>query len=182
MNPMETKRVENTGDVEIQSDRRQKRKKYVLLVGLAITAVALGIAAAGVIYTHQRTQASMPLSVSRQFDFPVFFPKPIPKDFKFSPNSFSANPDRSVLTYALTYRDKPIAITVQRLTNDIPIDNFNPTEKFMSPIGMAYIADIESFRTTAAVVTDKSFILINAPGQIPLSAMKDIINSLNKSS
>jgi hypothetical protein len=34
---------------------------------------------------------------------------------------------------------------------------------------------------TAAIITDKSFILINAPDPIPMAAMEDFVNSFRPS-
>lgn len=162
------------------SNRRHPLKQRIFIVIAIVVIIPLAVAA-GALYAHKHKSANIPASIRKQFSFPLFFPNPIPSDFTFKTKSFSSTQDDSVLTYAFTYHEKPIAVSIQRLTKEISPDSFNPTEKFMSPIGMAYIVDIENFRTTAAVTTDKSFILINAPGQIPIEAMKDFINNLRQS-
>jgi hypothetical protein len=158
---------------------RPKRRKALLLIGCVLAAMILAVTALLFIRSRQATPASIPREVISRFDFPLYFPRPVPDEFKFTEKSFAANPDNSVLTYNFTYYDKPIAVSVQPMTG-ISTDEFKATEEFVTPIGRAYIADIQEFRTTAAVTTDKSFILINAPGQIPRDAMKEFVGSLRQ--
>lgn len=157
---------------------RSKRRKVIILVGCALV-IAVLAAAALWFGRDKQTPAGIPKETISRFDFPLYFPQPIPGDFKFTENSFATSSDNSVLTYTFTYYDKPVAVSVQPMTG-ISTSDFKATEEFVTPIGRAYIADIQEFRTTAAITTDKSFILVNAPGQIPRDAMKEFVGSLRQ--
>jgi hypothetical protein len=157
---------------------RSLRRKVYILVGCVLALVVLAATTLWLTRSKQ-TPSGIPQETISRFDFPLYFPQPIPDEFKFIENSFAASPDNSVLTYNFTYYDKPIAVSVQPMTG-ISTDEFKATEEFVTPIGRAYIADIQEFRTTAAVTTDKSFVLVNAPGQIPRDAMKEFVGSLRQ--
>lgn len=172
--PEESTASKTARTVTLQVPRFTLRQVMILVGCVVVTAI---LVLASIWYTRAAT-VGIPRNLTERFDFPLYFPDNPPTEFKFTQDSFSSTPDNSVLTYAFTYNDKPIAVSVQRLINEISASGFKATEEFTSPIGKAYITDIQSFRTTAAVTTDKSFILINAPGQIPRDTMKHFINSL----
>jgi hypothetical protein len=151
---------------------------------LSLTGAGLlcaGVLAAGAIwYLRENTAAvGIPHSLTREVNFPLYLPHHPPTGFKLKDNSFDAT--AQVFTYSYMYQDtKTIAVSIQPISDDISTTSFHPTKSFTTAIGKAYLVNLD-IRTTAAIITDKSFILINAPDPIPMAAMEDFVNSFRPS-
>lgn len=157
------------------------RKKW-WLISSGFLGFLIVMAALAFVYIHFRAanhRSAIPEHIINTVSFPVYAPDRELPGFILDEASTSAT--SQVVTYNYTYDDtKKLIISIQPMSSDIDPNQFRPTKEFTTTIGKAYIVDLDS-RTTAAVVTDESFILINAPSGIAVDAMEQFINSLRKS-
>ncbi|HEV7453796.1 MAG TPA: hypothetical protein VGO07_00895, partial [Candidatus Saccharimonadales bacterium] len=72
---------------------------------------------------------------------------------------------------------KRATISVQPHSANFSTDQFKPTLDFTSHIGRAYVVDLED-RSSAAIVGEKSWVLINAPNKMAADVLQNLINSL----
>ena len=82
--------------------------------------------------------------------------------------------------FSFTYDgSKNLAVTEQAMPSNFDAGSFNPTSKFTTTIGTAYEVDLDT-RTTAAIVTDRTLLLINAPDKISVDTLNQFINALKQ--
>jgi hypothetical protein len=163
---------------ELAAQKEHRRKlwhKPLAWAAISLLLVA-SLSGGGYYFYHQhRSQSFYPASVTKATGFPLFYPNHPPASLQLAPTSFSAT--NEVVTYYYTYSgNKKLIVSVMPLTPGVDISNFNPTKKFTTGIGQAYLVDINT-RTTGAIIADKSWILINAPDKISAQDMEAFINS-----
>jgi hypothetical protein len=151
-----------------------RKSARTLLVGLVV--VALFAIVAVWYYKFQSPAIQLPRSAYSHLNFPVYFPVSPPANFTFDESSVSSTPQ--VLVYAFKFRgDKSVSVSIQPLDPKLDISSFRPTREINSAIGQGYLVEYDT-RTTVAIVTDKSFVLINSPEGVPSSAMEQFANTL----
>ncbi|HEX3082079.1 MAG TPA: hypothetical protein VHQ86_02395 [Candidatus Saccharimonadia bacterium] len=146
-----------------------------LIISGGVLAVALAVGA--IIYIRANTTlVGLPHEVYDSLNFPVYFPHHPPAGFSFDTKSVSTK--ANVLTYAYHYQgQKPVFVSIQPLDPQLDVTTFRPTREITPRIGHGYLADFGS-RTTVAVVTAKSLVLINSPDGVPDGAIEQFTDSL----
>jgi hypothetical protein len=155
-----------------QLNRRQ------LLIALSIFILLAALAAGAMIYWRQHNIPASQLPPSRYKDlsFPVYFPQKLPDGFTLDKNSIDSQPN--VLVYKYTYDNgDPLFISIQPLDPQLDINSFKPTREIGTSIGKGYLVEYED-RTTVAIVTPKTLVLLNAPEKIPGVAIEQFAASL----
>lgn len=151
-----------------------RKSARALLVGLVV--VALLAIAAIAYYKFQPPAIKLPRDTYAHLDFPVYFPVSPPANFSFDESSVNSTPQ--VLVYAFKFRgDKHVSVSIQPLDPQLDISSFRPTREINPAIGQGYLVEYDT-RTTVAIVTDKSLVLINSPDGIPSGVVEDFANSL----
>lgn len=159
-----------------QHPPRAKTTKLKLFAGgILLTALLSGTGIAIATYTKLH-QSPIPKEIRSAVSFPLYYPKKLLPGMTLNKDSFSATSE--VVTFNFNYDSgkKKLIVSEQPLSGIDP-DTFNPTKKFTTGIGTAYLVDLED-RTTAAVIADKSWLLINAPQKMGVDDMEQFINSL----
>lgn len=152
-----------------------RKSTHTLLVGLIVAALLTAVAI--VYYRFQSPALTLPRDTYAHLDFPVYFPTSPPANFSFDESS--VNSTSQVLVYAFKFRDdKPVSVSIQPLDPQLDISSFRPTREINTTIGQGYLVEYDT-RTTVAIVTDKSFVLINSPDGVPSGAIEQFANSLN---
>ncbi|HSE61001.1 MAG TPA: hypothetical protein VLA88_01760 [Candidatus Saccharimonadales bacterium] len=155
-------------------------RKWRVMIGLAVViAAVLGLA---VFLMLQRpapkTNSLLPAETYKNLSFPVYFPENPPADFKLDSKSIGSTSD--VFTYKYDYAGGHIVfVSVQPLDPKLDISTFKPTRQINTPIGKGYLVEFDT-RVTVAIVTDKSFILINSPEGVPSFAAEQFAASLRQ--
>jgi hypothetical protein len=72
---------------------------------------------------------------------------------------------------------KKMVVSIMPLSSKPDVETFNPTRTLDLDIGKAYIATFDP-RTTAAIITNKSWLLVNAENGIDDGTMNDLLKSL----
>src|SRR5688572_26511517 len=163
----------------IRQQPAPQRKRFPRLKYVMILAGVIGVLLAGAIiffFTHTPGPPAAFTQLQRAVNFPVYYPTRPPAGLSLDSASFS-NTSRVAL-YSYTYDgDKRIHFSIQPRTPALDPAQFRPTSEVTTHIGRAYIVDLED-RITAAVVGEKSWLLINAPDKIPLDTFRELIDSL----
>jgi hypothetical protein len=124
----------------------------------------------------QASESPFPKDIRQSVSFPLYYPQKLPPTFRLNQSSFSSTPQ--VVTYSFTYEgSKQLVVSIQPTAGGVDPNTFNPNDKFTTSIGTAYLVDMDD-RTTAAVMGDKSWLLINAPQKISVDTLKQFINAL----
>jgi hypothetical protein len=108
--------------------------------------------------------------------YPLYYPEELPKGFSLDTSSVSVGANAALYSYIYD-KNKRLSIGVQERDSSFSTDQFRPTSEFTTHIGRAYVVDLEE-RTTAAVIGEKSWVLINAPDKIALTELQAFIDSL----
>lgn len=153
---------------------RRRALAYLLLV---ISSVFV-LSAIGIIALHLRAPAPsfFPARIKQSVDFPLYYPQDPPAGLTLDKTSFSST-DQVVLYDYIYSGSKRLIVSIQPRTNGVDPSSFNPTKQFTTSIGEAYLVSLDT-RTTAAIMGDKSWVLINAPDVIDTDTLTAFINSL----
>jgi len=160
---------------------RPSRARRRLLIALTAV-IALAIAAIGAFMIYRRGQQPDPLpqSVTRQVTFPLYYPTRLPAGFRLEPESASAT--NQVVTFAISAPEgKQVVISQQPTPSDFDFENFYLNSLFgakevITPLGKAVIGQIND-DTFASIVTDETWIIINAPAGLPADQMQRLIQA-----
>ncbi|HEX3082149.1 MAG TPA: hypothetical protein VHQ86_02760 [Candidatus Saccharimonadia bacterium] len=147
-----------------------------LIIGAAGAVCSIALALGGIYYVRMYTTAvGIPEDLISRTHFPLYYPKHPPAGFHIDSGSF--NSSTNVVTYAYRYNgNHPLLISIQPLTSGIDTSAFRPTDKFSTYIGEAYLVDLDD-RSTAGIVTDKVFVLINAPDKLDMDTLHQFVDS-----
>jgi hypothetical protein len=147
-----------------------------ILIGIAGTMLAIALATIAIIYVRQYTTLTgLPKSAYANLSFPVYFPRPVEKDFKLDPASISTKP--GVLAYTFNYQgSSPVYVSIQPLDPKLDTNSFKPTRTVSTGIGEGYLVEFDT-RVTVAIITRKSLVLINSPDHVPSYAIEQLADS-----
>jgi hypothetical protein len=155
---------------------RHTSGKTTLLTRTTFALVALVIIGCAVGYWQHSHKPALPKILVSSLSFPVYFPKPLPNNLNFSANSASVQ--ANVLTFSLKdNHDKKVLVTQQARPNDFDFSRLSGNDEFTTPEGKAYIVD-NDLRTTGSLVTDKTWVILNAPGKIDTDTLRQLIKNL----
>jgi hypothetical protein len=151
-----------------------RRRRLMLASGALAAAVILVAVAFFLIFGHTSPARSALSQAQQKVTFPLYYPESTPEGFTFDKDSVSAT-DQVVL-YSYSYDgDKRLLVTVQ--SGKFDSGQFKATSDFTTTMGHAYIVDLDD-RTTAAIVGEQSWVIINAPNKIAVDKLTAFINSL----
>ena len=171
MQPPETEAPQPT--IQITLRGLSRRQLIWLISGLALSIM---LALGAIIYIRQYTTLTgLPKDSYQNLSFQAYFPRPIPQNFKLDSNSVSRKSD--VLAYTLMYqKSHPVYVSVQPLDPQLDINSFRPTRELTLSIGKGYLVEFDT-RVTVAIVTQKSFILMNSNDIVPSTDMESLANT-----
>ena len=155
---------------------KQAAPAWVLAVMGMLILILCGAAAFLVLQTRTPSIPPKLRAAQKNIEFPLYYPNKLPSGFTLDTSSISTTKD--VALYSFTYdKNKRVSFSIQAKAKNFTTDDFNPTDDFTSYIGRAYLVDLED-RSSAAVVGDTSWVLINAPDKIPSGQMRELIDAL----
>lgn len=142
----------------------------------AVVIVAVFLAVSGVAAWQGLAQANerIPAEIRQKVAFPLYYPSELPEGFRVDDKSFSATKD--VATYAFDGPDTRLAISVQPKPPGFSFDDFHSKqitggEPLDTPVGKAIIGTLGD-RLVSSIVTDRAWILINAPAKTETSVLE----------
>jgi hypothetical protein len=97
---------------------------------------------------------------SQQVNFPVYYAQPLPA---YKVNSNSVGTTNGILTYSYTYGNDVINVAEQ--PNPSVVEQVTKTRKFDTPIGSAYLADLNG-HTAGFIQSDKTLIILSSQNNI----------------
>ncbi|MET0779381.1 MAG: hypothetical protein ABWY71_00955 [Candidatus Saccharimonadales bacterium] len=152
---------------------RVTRHRLLLSGSVLLVVVAIGVG----LFMRPSGPPSEFVKLQKTVSFPIYYSKKLPTGLSLDKKSLSSA--TNVVIYSFTYEKgaKRLSLSVQPLDASLDTTTFRPTSEFSTHIGRAYIVDLDD-RTSAAVVGDKSWVLISAPNKIADDTLKDLINSL----
>jgi hypothetical protein len=154
------------------------RKPSRVRIRVVAISVLLLIAASGIcIVAIRRNPVPAEFRKAQEsVTFPIYYPSDPP--FGFSLIEASLSHTSQVVMYSYSYdKTKKINVSVQPRDSRLDTSQFKPTSEFTTYIGRAYVVDLEE-RTSAAVMGETSWALVNAPDKIAVSRLQDFIDSL----
>lgn len=157
---------------------RFNRNKRIVIAILVIA--IMSVAAAVVI---PRKAAPIPSEIVRRVTFPLYYPAALPKGYELARDSFSST--SQVVTYYVRYEGtKKLIFSLQPKPADFDFEGFYLKQLFgakeiLTPIGKATIGTMGE-TTIASVVSDRTWILIQAPDGIQTAELEAIAKSLTE--
>lgn len=152
-----------------------------LIISLVIVFVVAIIATGGIIiYRRSNPSNPLPAAITSQVTFPLYYPAKLPPGFVFDQGSASATPQ--VVTFSVSHHDgKKLIVSQQPVPPDFDFENFYLNSLFgakevITPLGKAVIGQIKD-ATFASIVTDRTWVIINAPAGLPADQMEQLIKS-----
>lgn len=159
-------------------EREERFTHSFLLKIIGIGIVLMALVAGLLWWSVQRAQSPQGFMADLQtkVEFPLFYPTQLPNGMKLDRSRYGTTKD--VVTTTYTYDDnKYIVVSMQAKAKNFDASTFQPTSEFTTSLGRAYVADLPT-RTTAAVVGEKSWALINAPERMAVDQLTSFINGL----
>ena len=158
---------------------REERFTHSFLLKIIVIGIVLMAFVAGLLWwSVQRAESPQGFMADLQTKvaFPLFYPSQLPNGMKLDRTQFGYTKD--VVTTSYTYdNNKRLVISMQPKGTKFDPSTFEPTSEFTTSLGRAYVADLP-IRTTAAVVGEHSWALINAPERIAVDQLTTFINGL----
>lgn len=159
-------------------EREERFTPSFLLKIIGIGIVLMAVVAGLLWWSVQRAQSPQGFMADLQtkVEFPLFYPSQLSGTMKLDRTKFGFT--KEVVTTTYTYEgNKHLVVSMQARAKSFDASTFQPTSEFTASIGRAYLADLPT-RTTAAVVGEKSWVLINAPDKIAIDQLTAFINAL----
>ncbi|HUC89454.1 MAG TPA: hypothetical protein VMR45_01505 [Patescibacteria group bacterium] len=164
--------------VEEQNNLRPSRKRRLIILIAVLCCIILPASGVALYFVHKNYEDNrgIPKALASKVDFSLYYPHKLPDGMTVDRNSFSATPD--VFMYTVNYiGHKKMVVSIMPLSSKPDVETFNPTRTLDLDIGKAYIATFDP-RTTAAIITNKSWLLVNAENGIDDGTMNDLLKSL----
>jgi hypothetical protein len=164
-----------------EKPRTKRPLLKVLVVSMAIILV-LGGSVIFYISTHARNTKTADLKTaftkySSSLAFPVIYPAKLPDKFYVTEDEIKNT--NGIITFSIQYYPKKqAAVTVQEIPQDFDTGTLSGNQEFTTPLGKAYIVDTDT-RTTGSLVTEKAWVIINAPEKMGTEDLKYILNNLS---
>lgn len=162
-------------DIETRPHNSQQLVLRIIAGGIVVLAAVVGV----LWWLAQDAQSVRGTlqSIHSRVGFRLYYPAQLASGFRFNRETVSVTSE--VVSYVITYDGKKtLIVSTQPKSAGFDESKFNPTSDFTTTIGHAYIADLPD-RTTAAVVGEQSWVLINAPEKIAVDQLTTFINSLH---
>lgn len=164
--------------------RQISSNKKLLIMGFSVLSVVLVI---GVAHSTKYRNGSDIITVKKvvseqksNSSLPFLYPKNTTKELRFDRQSLRTSDQ--LVTYTLQYKDTKLTINIQPKPTGVIFDDFydrilkNKAEVF-NPQGKAVIG-IANDKTIGSLVTDKEWVLVNAPLDIDPTVMNKLVGSL----
>ena len=176
------------------SNKSRKLAKAGSFVVSTLITLALIAGTAAVFIVYKNIYSSpVPKNISKQLDFPVYYPdqKKLPKGYLLNASSFKI-PQQGVLLYSIDYgNNKRLVFSVQKQPSDdeiqafyanyIPLRNKIHTVLGDAEIGARNTQDTNKpiTQTVVSMPTNKgSWVILTAPYDINQNDLKQTLNSL----
>lgn len=154
---------------------KSNHTKTLYGIGATLLILILGV----LVTLFIKSAGNIPAELSRaqkSTSFPLLYPATVPTGFSFEKGSVSTTSNVVLYRYLYDGGKKQLMFSVQP-KDGLDTSNFKPTSEFTTNVGRAYIVDLDD-RTSAAIVGDESWLLINAPEKIAVDTLRQIINQL----
>jgi hypothetical protein len=169
-------------------------KKIAVIVVASVLVIGTLVGAI-LIYKSAASSSPVPQSISKQVDFPIYYPdqKQLSSGYTFDKTSITS-PAAGVILYKVNYSGyKKIIITIQKLPSDTEIQNFYSNyiplrTKMQTRLGEAQVGarNIQSngkliTQTVVSLPTSEdTWILVTAPYDVNQGQLKQVLNSLKR--
>jgi hypothetical protein len=123
------------------------------------------------------------LHAKSRIDYPLYYPTELPKGFSYKKNSIKISEIATI--YTLTYeKDKKLFISNQPKPKEVIFKDFydrllKNKADVTSNQGKA-VTGIVADQSVGSLVTDKTWVILNAPNDIKGQDLTDIVSSLSK--
>lgn len=136
-----------------------------------------------VLFVLWRSQTSnpIPIAVQESVTYPLYYPTELPPGYQIDQFSFQAN--NQVVLYSLTKQGSPsIAVSIQARPNGFDFDDFNNKQlrgsKAIANDAGDGLVGLYADRILGSLLTDKSWVLVNAPSKVPAKDIEMVMESL----
>jgi hypothetical protein len=159
----------------------ERRLKTTVIVGVIILASASGLAAGMIIKTTDPSSATATIVKQPPLHkFQLFYPTGLPSGFDFDRSSVSQTDQ--VVSYIVSYNQKPIFVSLQPLpdksvVNDFETQKLSLPEEIPSSVGNAVVGQVHG-TTVASITTGKTWVLVTSQTSVEKSVLAQIIGSL----
>lgn len=156
---------------------RKIRKPYLLVIVSGIVTMLLVITGTVII---TRKHAVNPViadftAAQKTVIFPLFVPGSLPNGYSYLNHSISTKSNIVVFVISGPGGQR-VAVTEQSKPSGFDFSQLSGTSEFNTPLGNAYVDDLD-LRTTGSVVGSQTWLIINTTPAIGESLMSQIINS-----
>jgi hypothetical protein len=156
-----------------------ERKQWILWTSLIAILIFLGSAS---IWFYVQTRSLQPQSdlktqlheLESQTDTPLYFPATLPPDFKASDEEPGFY-EEEVVEFSLLYRDRRLIITQQ--PRPAVMEEVNKKTEFITPVGKAYIADLNG-RQTGFLLAKETLVIVTSPDGVGSEQLKQALESM----
>jgi hypothetical protein len=166
-----------------QPEQSHQRQPQVWLFASGVLATILVIAGGFFVYQHflsdkpanKNQQQINPLfSYKGKAGHPLYYAKQLPAGFTLKPGS--ASQEEGVVFYSYDYNDKEIIVTQQPKPK--MMERVKKIKEFDTPIGKAYLADLEG-RITGFIETDKTLVILNNAATDDKLVLEELMHSFS---
>ena len=186
--------LQRTSSDENRRKRSVKSKAGLFIIGATVNVALIATGASAVILYRNVHSNPVPKSISKQVDFPIYYPdqKKLPSGYSLNKESFNV-PQNGVVLYAVDYPNGKLVISVQKQPTDEEIQNFYNNyiplrTKVHTNLGQAEFGAhntiLNKKLVTQSVVSlptyKESWLIITAPQNTDQKKLKDTLNSLKK--
>lgn len=158
---------------------RVRKKRYFIGVGIILALIAAGMTW----YFVRPPSSPIPKNISETVIFPLFYPTKLPTGYVINKTSFHS--DNQVVLYSLTKSGAPnIVITVQSKPNGFDFSDFKDKQlrssKSIANDAGDTVVGLYADRIVGSLLSDKSWVLVNAPSKVSAKDIETVMKSLRQ--
>jgi hypothetical protein len=166
-----------------------KKKAYKKPLFWGTTLVIIIIAGLGSAYWYMQKDAvpTPPKEIIQSINnnLPLYYPSKLPEGFEAKPETISAQADNTdLITYQVSYGNgNQLFVSIQAIPDNFDFIGFYKqtiqAEEFETKNGEAYIGSLNN-NSVVSLKTQDAWILVNAPGGIGATELKEVARNLRK--
>lgn len=173
----QTKPQAKTVSYPANGSLRLKVTKKLMIICILLVVIMFGVSTALLIYIRNRNQNNFPDEIVKNTRFTLFFPNQFPDGYSLD-KTVPIRSENNIVSYSLNGPEKKtVLVSQQMVDNEYDYDNVEGTKNYRNLYGNVKILDFKD-QTLAEMVTDKTWVLLNAPEPIGTEEMEKIISSL----
>lgn len=172
--------LDETAKMGTSAQKRNSNKLLLLVIIVLVAAILLLLAA--ILWLSltkgdksNTTETFVEQVAAQDVDFPLYYPKQLPKGFSIDTNSVAAQ-ETKVMSFSISSPDGGKLLVTEQPRPPI-MEEVQKSVDFKTPHGDAYIANLNG-RIAGFIRTQKTLIILSVVGKVSTDHLRQVMNQM----